>query len=78
MKNIETLKSFVRSHQDEILKKVEELQNFGPTDIGVLKDQVERGIRLRKKMKVVPFVEMRDLYIGLIAIRVVEKERGYA
>jgi hypothetical protein len=73
-----SLKSFVKNHQDEILKKVEELQNFGPTDIGILKNQIERGIRLRRKMKVVPFVEMKDLYIGFIAIRVVQKERGYA
>ncbi len=73
-----SLKSFVKNHQEEILKKVEELQNFGPTDIGVLKNQIERGIRLRRKMKVVPFVEMKDLYIGFIAIRVVQKERGYA
>ena len=73
-----SLKSFVKNHQDEILKKVEELQNFGPTDIGILKNQIERGIRLRRKMKVVPFAEMKDLYIGFIAIRVVQKERGYA
>jgi hypothetical protein len=73
-----SLKSFVKNNQDEILKKVEELQNFGPTDIGILKNQIERGIRLRRKMKVVPFAEMKDLYIGFIAIRVVQKERGYA
>lgn len=76
--NTKSLKNFVKNHQEEILKKVEELQNFGPTDIGILKNQIERGIRLRRKMKVVPFAEMKDLYIGFIAIRVVQKERGYA
>ena len=73
----ESLKNFVKCHQDEILKKIEELQNFGPSDIGDLKGQLERGIRIRKKMKVVPLVEIKELYIGFIAIRVVEKERGY-
>ena len=76
--NTKSLKNFVKNHQGEILKKVEELQNFGPTDISILKNQIERGIRLRRKMKVVPFGEMKELYIGFIAIRVVQKERGYA
>jgi hypothetical protein len=51
---------------------------FGPSDICMFKDQVVRGIGVRTAMKVVSISEMRDLYIGLIAIRVVEKERGYA
>ena len=50
----------------------------GRSDICMFKDQVVRGIGVRTAMKVVSISEMRDLYIGLIAIRVVEKERGYA
>jgi hypothetical protein len=44
----------------------------------MLKEQLVRGIGVRNAMKVVSISEMRDFYIGLIAIRVVEKERGYA
>jgi hypothetical protein len=74
----ETLKNFIRINHEEILSKVDELAGFGPTDICMLKDQVVRGIGIRSAMKVVPISEMKDLYIDLIAIRVVEKERGYA
>jgi hypothetical protein len=74
----ETLKSFIRINHETILGKVDELAGFGPTDICMLKDQVVRGIGVRSAMKVVSMAEMRDLYIGLIAIHVVEKERGYA
>jgi hypothetical protein len=73
----QSLKSFIRVNQKEILVKVDELSNFGPEDICMLKDQVVRGIGVRNAMKVVSILEMRDLYIGLIAIRVVEKERGW-
>ncbi len=74
----ETLKNFIRINHKEILTKVDELAGFGPTDICMLKDQIVRGIGVRAAMKVVPISEMKDLYIDLIAIRVVEKERGYA
>ena len=73
----EALKSFIRIHNEEVLKKISELQNFGPEDICMFKEQVVRGIRIRSRMKVVNIDEIRELYIGLIAIRVVEKERGY-
>lgn len=71
------LKNFIRVNHQEILTKVDELAGFGPTDICMLKDQVVRGIGVRNAMRVVSLSEMRDLYIGLIAIRVVEKGRGY-
>jgi hypothetical protein len=74
----QTLKNFIRINQKEILGKVDELEGFGPTDICMLKEQIVRGIGVRNAMKVVSMTEMRDLYIGLIAVRVVEKERGYA
>jgi hypothetical protein len=74
----QTLKNFIRINHKEILSKVDELTGFGPTDICMLKEQLVRGIGVRGAMRVVSISEMRDLYIGLIAIRVVEKERGYA
>ena len=73
----QNLKKFIRVNHNEILTKVDELADFGPTDICMLKDQVVRGIGVRNAMKVVSLSEMRDLYVGLIAIRVVEKGRGY-
>ena len=72
-----TLKTFIRNNQQVILDKVAELENFGPTDICVLKNQIEHGIKVREKMKVITLNELTQLYIGLIAIRVVEKDRGY-
>lgn len=74
----QNLKNFIRINHKEILSKVDELDGFGPSDICMFKDQVVRGIGIRSAMKVVSISEMRGLYIGLIAIRVVEKERGYA
>jgi hypothetical protein len=74
----QSLKNFIRINHKEILGKVDELAGFGPTDICMLKEQIVRGIGVHSAMKVVSITEMRDLYIGLIAIRVVEKERGYA
>jgi hypothetical protein len=74
----QSLKNFIRVNHQEILSKVDELVGFGPSDICMFKDQVVRGIGVQTAMKVVSISEMRDLYIGLIAIRVVEKERGYA
>ncbi len=74
----EMVEKFISLHHEEILKKVEELENFGPTDICFLKGEIERGIQISKMKKVVSLLEMRGLYIGLIAIKVVEKERGYA
>jgi hypothetical protein len=74
----EMVEKFVRFHHEKILKKVEELENFGPTDICFLKGEIERGIKVTKMKKVISLLEMRGLYIGLIAIKVVEKERGYA
>ena len=75
---IDVMEKFVDFHHREIMKRVKELENFGPTDICFLKGEVERGIQVLKMKKVVPLMEMRGLYIGLIAIRVVEVERGYA
>jgi hypothetical protein len=43
----------------------------------VLKNQIEHGIKVRERMKVVTLGELTQLYIGLIAIQVVERERGY-
>lgn len=74
----ETVEKLVHYHHREIMKKVRELENFGPTDICFLKGEVERGIQVLKKKRVIPLMEIRGLYIGLIAIKVVEKERGYA
>ncbi len=74
----QTLKNFIRINHKEILSKVDELTGFGPTDISVLKEELVKGIGVHNAMKVVSISEMRDLYIGLIAVRVVEKERGYA
>ncbi|MBN1574082.1 MAG: hypothetical protein JW984_12875 [Deltaproteobacteria bacterium] len=75
---IDAVEKFIGFHHREIMKRVEELENFGPTDICFLKGEVERGIQVLRMKKVVPLMEMRGLYIGLIAIRVVEVERGYA
>ena len=74
----EIVEKFIRFHHKDILEKVEELENFGPTDICFLKGEIKRGIQVSKMKKVVSLLEMRGLYIGLIAIKVVEKERGYA
>ena len=48
-----TLKTFIRNNQQVILDKVAELENFGPTDICVLKNQIERGIRIRERTRLV-------------------------
>ena len=72
-----TLKTFIRNNQQVILDKIAELENFGPTDICVLKNQIEHGIKVRERMKVITLNELTQLYIGLIAIKVVEKDRGY-
>ena len=72
-----TLKTFIRNNQQFILDKVAELENFGPTDICVLKNQIEHGIKVRERMKVITLKELTQLYIGLIAIKVVEQDRGY-
>ncbi|MBN1883071.1 MAG: hypothetical protein JW885_12930 [Deltaproteobacteria bacterium] len=72
-----TLKTFIKNNQQVILDKVEELENFGPTDICVLKNQIEHGIKIRERMKVITLNELTQLYIGLIAIQVVERDRGY-
>jgi len=72
-----TLRTFIRNNQKIILDKVAELENFGPTDICVLKNQIEHGIKVRERMKVITLKELTQLYIGLIAIQVVERERGY-
>jgi hypothetical protein len=72
-----TLKTFIRNNQKVILDKIAELENFGPTDICVLKNQIEHGIKVRERMNVVTLNELTQLYIGLIAIQVVERERGY-
>jgi len=74
----QTLKNFIRINHKEILSKVDELAAFGPTDICLLKEQLVTGIGVNNAMKVVSISEMRDLYIALVAVRVVEKERGYA
>ena len=73
-----TLKTFIRNNQQVILDKVTELENFGPIDICVLKNQIEHGIKVRERMKVITLNELTQLYIGLIAIKVVEKDRGYS
>jgi len=73
-----TLKTFIRNNQQVILDKVAELENFGPTDICVLKNQIEHGIKVRERMKIITLNELTQLYIGLIAIRVVEQDRGYS
>lgn len=64
--------SFVHDHIDEIVAKIHELDNFSESDISMLKNQIVRGIIIRKKMPVVPYNEIRQLLIGYIAIRFIE------
>jgi N-acetyl-gamma-glutamylphosphate reductase len=66
--------TFVHDHQDEIIAKIKELDNFEDADIAVLKRQILRGINIRKHMPVVPFEEIKQLMVGYIAIKFIEDE----
>jgi hypothetical protein len=67
-------KTFVHDHQDEIIAKIKELDNFGDADIAVLKRQILRGINIRKHMPVIPFDEIKQLMVGYVAIKFIEDE----
>ncbi len=67
---------FVHDHQDEIVAKIRELDNFGDSDIAMLKQQILNGINIRKHMPVVPFVEIKQLLVGYFAIKFIEDEMG--
>jgi len=65
---------FVHDHQDEIISKIKELDNFEDADIAILKRQILRGINIRKHMPVVPFEEIKQLMVGYFAIKFIEDE----
>jgi hypothetical protein len=67
-------KTFVHDHQDEIIAKIKELDNFDDADIAILKTQILRGINIRKHMPVVPFDEVKQLLVGYVAIKFIEDE----
>jgi hypothetical protein len=66
--------TFVHDHQDEIIAKIKELDNFGDADIAILKRQILRGINIRKHMPVIPFDEVKQLLVGYVAIKFIEDE----
>ncbi len=68
--------TFVQDHQDEIVKKIKELDNFLDADIALLKRQILDSITIRKHMPVVPFEEVKQLMVGYFAIRFIEDELG--
>jgi hypothetical protein len=67
-------KTFVHDHQDEIIAKIKELDNFEDADIAMLKRQIVRGINIRKHMPVIPFDEIKELMVGYVAIKFIEDE----
>lgn len=69
-------KIFVHDHQDEIVAKIKELDNFEDADIAMLKRQILNGINIRKHMPVVPFEEIKQLLVGYFAIKFIEDELG--
>ena len=69
-------KTFVHDHQDEIVAKIKELDNFEDTDIAFLKQQILEGINIRKHLPVVPFEEIKQLLVGYFAIKFIEDELG--
>ncbi|MBN2159926.1 MAG: hypothetical protein JW807_11060 [Spirochaetes bacterium] len=70
-------RTFVHDHQDEIVEKIRELDNFGDADISVLKVQILEAINIRKHMPVVPINEIRQLLVGYAAIKFIEDELGF-
>ncbi len=66
--------NFVHDHQDEIIAKIKELDNFDDADIAILKRQILRGINIRKHMPVIPFEEIKQLMVGYFAIKFIEDE----
>ncbi len=64
---------FIESHHDKILKEIENLKDFTPENLEFFKQQVIRGIRLRKKMKAIPIKEVEGLYVSLFAILAIEQ-----
>jgi hypothetical protein len=70
-------KIFVHDHEDEIIAKIKELDNFESADIAVLKRQILRGINIRKHMHLVPFEEIKQLLVGYIAIKFIEDELDF-
>ncbi len=69
--------TFVHDHQDEIVAKIKELDNFQDADIAILKRQILNGITIRKHMPVVPFEEIKQLMVGYFAIKFIEDELGF-
>jgi hypothetical protein len=69
-------KTFVHDHQDEIVAKIKELDNFEDADIAMLKRQIMSGINIRKHLPVVPFEEIKQLMVGYFAIKFIEDELG--
>jgi hypothetical protein len=69
--------TFVHDHQEEIVKKIRELDNFGDADISILKMQIAEAINIRKHMPVVPINEIRQLLVGYVAIKFIEDELGF-
>lgn len=69
--------TFVHDHQDEIIAKIRDLDNFNDADIAVLKRQILRGINIRKHMPVVPFNEIKQLMVGYVAIKFIEDELDF-
>ena len=69
--------TFVHDHQDEIVAKIRELDNFQDADIAILKYQIVNGINIRKHMPVVPFEEIKQLMVGYFAIKFIEDELGF-
>lgn len=75
--NAENYAAFVHDHLNEIVAKIQELDNFSETDIAFLKNQIVHAIIIRKKMPVVPVQEIRELLVGYIAIRFIEEQLDF-
>lgn len=69
--------TFVKDNKEQIIAKVKELDNFDDTSISFLKTQIMQGINIRLKMPVVPMNEIKQLLVGLVAIRFIEYELGF-
>ena len=66
----------VRDHLAEISRKLIELDGFDDADIALVKKKLQQGIESRKRLAVVPMEEIRNMMIGLIAIRLLEEKSG--
>lgn len=68
--------TFVKDHREDIVAKVKELDNFDDISLSFYKTQLLEAITIRAKMPVVPMAEIRQLLVGLVAIRFIEHELG--